>query len=249
MASTLPVSELRLVPVSELREWERNPRRISDTRFEALKRSMQADPDMLSARPVIALPDGRVFAGNMRLRAAVELGWESIPTVYADLDETRAATWALRDNNPYGEWDDEPLAVIVSELERAGVDPLLTGFSQDDFDALIASLEDTTPVDRGEELSLADVSIGDPSHACERGDRWRVGPHLLIVEPVYDGWARWTKELSGDDLFVPYPTPTLPLTKRANTTRLVLVQPDPWLAGHLLDKYAAVKGDEEVAKL
>lgn len=244
------VTDVREVPVAELREWERNPRRITDSRFEALKASMKSDPAMLSARPVIALPDGRVVAGNMRLRAAAELGWETIPTVYADLDETRAATWALRDNNPYGEWDDEPLVELLRELEAAGADVLLTGFSNDDLDRLIASVGgDGAPEDRGLELALADVSIGDPIHECASGDLWRVGPHLLIIEPVYDGWSRWASHLRGDDLFVPYPTPTLPLTVRAGVNRLVMVQPDAWLAGHVLDKYAAVKGEDEVEKL
>jgi hypothetical protein len=29
----------------------------------------------------------------------------------------------------------------------------------------------------------------------------------------------------------------------------VMVQPDPWLAGHLLDKYAEIHGEGEVEKL
>jgi hypothetical protein len=47
-------------------------------------------------------------------------------------------------------------------------------------------------------------------------------------------------------LFVPYPTPTLPLTQRSATRPLLMVQPDTWLAGHVLDKYAAVRGEDAV---
>jgi hypothetical protein len=56
-------------------------------------------------------------------------------------------------------------------------------------------------------------------------------------------------ELHDDDLFVPYPTPTLPLTQRATRQRLVMVQPDVWLAGHVLDKFASVRGDDAVSKV
>ena len=57
------------------------------------------------------------------------------------------------------------------------------------------------------------------------------------------------RSLAEDALLVPYPTPIVALTARARARRIVMVQPDPWLAGHLLDKYAQVYGDEAVAPL
>lgn len=250
MAVAGAVTEVLDVPVEELTLWERNPRKISPAALEALVASLVNDPSMMRARPVIALPDGRVIAGNMRLRAAIELGWPTVPTVYADLDETTATTWALRDNNPYGEWDEPALADLLAELRAADVDLALTGFSEQALDELLATFDrPDPPADRGTGLALADVSIGDPQHACERGDRWRVGPHLLIVAGVYDGWPEWLPELADGDLLVPYPTPTLPLTGKAERHRLVMVQPDAWLAGHVLDKYAAVRGEAEVERL
>lgn len=72
-------------PVVGLRPHERNPRSITKQRLAALKADLEADPDMLRARPLIVLPDGRVIAGNQRLRAVQELGWETVPVVYADL--------------------------------------------------------------------------------------------------------------------------------------------------------------------
>lgn len=241
------VSEVLNVSVDELRLWDRNPRRISQAALDQLAASLLADPEMLRARPIIALPDGRVIAGNMRLRVALELGWPTVPTVYADLDEHTAATWALRDNNPYGEWDEPALADLLNELREAQVDLGLTGFSEQALDELLATFDgDGVPTDRGTALALADVSVGDPRHECEAGHTYRVGPHVLVVTSVYDGWPAWRDLLSPDDLFVPYPTPTLPLTSRADRQRLVMVQPDTWLAGHVLDKYAAVHGEDTV---
>ena len=244
------MTEVRDVPLEELRLWDRNPRKISQAALDSPIASLVADPSMMRARPVIALPDGRVIAGNMRLRAAEQLGWPTVPAVYADLDEPTATTWALRDNNPYGEWDEPALADLLNELRQADVDLGLTGFTEQALDDLLATFDHPgPPADRGTELSLADVSIGDPKHECERGDRWRVGPHLLVVAGVYDGWPTWLRELEEGDLLVPYPTPTLPLTDKAQKQRLVMVQPDRWLAGHVLDKYAAVRGEGEVERL
>lgn len=60
-------------PLEALRPWAKNPRKISKQRLEQLKRALAAEPEMLAARPLIALPDGTVIAGNQRLRAAGEL--------------------------------------------------------------------------------------------------------------------------------------------------------------------------------
>ena len=51
-----------------------NPRTIKDERFENLCRSIEADPEFLNHRPVLAMADGTIYAGNMRYRAAQHLG-------------------------------------------------------------------------------------------------------------------------------------------------------------------------------
>ncbi len=96
---------------------------------------------MLWARPLIALPDGTVICGNQRLLAARELGWQTIPTITVDLDRDRARLWALRDNNQYGEWDEQALAELLGELAADGVDLALTGFQSRDLDRLLAGLD------------------------------------------------------------------------------------------------------------
>lgn len=250
------VGTVERVPVGTLRLWDQNPRRIDPERLETLKLSMANDPQMLRARPLIALPDGRVIAGNQRLRAALELGWEDIERVVADLDEDTATTWAIRDNVGYGEWDDEGLASILYGLVARDIDLDLTGLAPEERDALMAAAAadvDPPPAPpanpRGENLAKADVSIGEPEHRPVAGEAWRVGPHVLVIEAVYDGWDRWVDRLEEGMLLAVYPTPTLPLTRRADRHRLVMVQPDEWLAGHLLDKYEAVRGPGLVERL
>ena len=76
--------------LERLRVWPGNPRRITEARLDDLKRALEADREMLGARPLLALPDGLVFAGNQRLRAARELGWQTIPVLFLDLDPERA---------------------------------------------------------------------------------------------------------------------------------------------------------------
>jgi ParB-like chromosome segregation protein Spo0J len=71
--------------VADLRPSDRNPRTISTSRFENLKRSLQQDRTFLAARPLLVNTyPGReniVIAGNMRLLAAQDLGWDEVPVV------------------------------------------------------------------------------------------------------------------------------------------------------------------------
>ena len=43
----------------------------------------------------------------MRLHAARELGWKTIPTVFVDVDDLTAATWTFLDNRQFGENDED----------------------------------------------------------------------------------------------------------------------------------------------
>lgn len=140
--SLTPKPTIQLVDVTKLRPWDRNPRTITEERFNALKRHLEAEPEMLRARPLIALPNGRCVAGNMRQRAAAALVDEGstrfleaypkgrVPTFVVDLDEARATQWAIRDNAGYGEDDEQLLAELLYELEQAGNDLDLTGLEE-----------------------------------------------------------------------------------------------------------------------
>lgn len=111
---------VREVPVSALSVWERNPRRLSREGWERLLASLRMDPDLMWARPLIATEDGTVIAGNMRLRAVIELGWSTVPCVVVDGE--RATRIAIKDNVQVGEWDEELLAELLHEME-AELDP------------------------------------------------------------------------------------------------------------------------------
>ncbi|MBV8431306.1 MAG: ParB N-terminal domain-containing protein [Acetobacteraceae bacterium] len=102
-------SAVARVPLTQLHPAPWNPRHIKDPRFDQLCRSMEADPDFLWQRPVLATQDGTVFAGNMRLRAAQQLGWTDIPAILCDIPEQLAKERALRDNNQFGEWLSAPM--------------------------------------------------------------------------------------------------------------------------------------------
>ena len=104
--STRPISEPlpEQVPLLALTPAPRNPRSIKDERFQNLCRSLEADPEFLQLRPILATADGTIFAGNMRYRAAQQLGWETILAILVDIPEALAKERALRDNAQWGTW-------------------------------------------------------------------------------------------------------------------------------------------------
>lgn len=124
-------------PLAALHESEENPREITDERFEALKYALAADPDMLTARPIIATPSGEVVCGNMRLRALSEMGWTEAPVFVKDLSPAKRREWMLRDNQEYGDWVPEELAALVKAHQDEAGDLKLLGFSEPRVDGLL----------------------------------------------------------------------------------------------------------------
>lgn len=177
------------VAVDDLRPHPRNPRKITPARLEALERVLAADPEMLQARPLIALPDGTVVAGNQRHRAATSLRdkgderFQTVPTVYADLDEDRAIEWALRDNEGFGERDNALTAQLLEELAGRGRNLELTGLTSDAVTRLLADL--------ARSRVHPDAIPKPPSEPASRlGEMYELGPHLLLCGDAFDAEAR-----------------------------------------------------------
>jgi ParB-like chromosome segregation protein Spo0J len=177
--TTAAVSALEEARLERLRCWPENPRTIRPERLEQLKRALAADPEMLEARPLLALPDGTVIAGNQRLRAARELGWATIPVVTVDLEPERARLWALRDNNPYGDWDEPALAELLAELAGDGVDLALSGFAPGEIDRLLAGIGPASDPDEAPPLPEAEAE-------SEPGEIYELGPQRLACGDARD---------------------------------------------------------------
>lgn len=125
------------IKLSKLRLLPDNPRQINDENFERLKRDLQDDPEFLDKRPVLVNKTDEgliVYAGNMRTRAAIDLGWEDIPCIVDEnLSDEVMRKRALRDNQEYGEWDMDILANEWSlELESLDL-PELTAPKLDEI--------------------------------------------------------------------------------------------------------------------
>lgn len=149
MAEAAVEQTLSWVHPSELKEAVENPREIAPDRYAALKHSLQHDPEMMKARPIIVdARRGDVVCGNMRLRACTELGWEKVPVFLKEFEsDAQRREWMLRDNQEYGNWVPDELAALVSMHEQEGGDVKLLGFADQELRDLMSLNEPDLPDD------------------------------------------------------------------------------------------------------
>lgn len=100
--------------ITEIKPNPRNPRIIRDEKFKKLVKSLQDFPEMLEKRPLVVFTDvdGKyvVLGGNMRLKAANEIGLKKLPIIIADdWTEEQKNQFLIKDNVGFGEWDFEQL--------------------------------------------------------------------------------------------------------------------------------------------
>jgi hypothetical protein len=105
---TLPLSKIEQNK-GQVAGLPRNPRIIKDHRYNALKKSIEDFPEMLSLRELIVYPliNGNYIciAGNMRLAAMRTLKFTETQCKVLDKDTpvSRLAEIAIKDNNAFGE--------------------------------------------------------------------------------------------------------------------------------------------------
>lgn len=96
--------------ITEIKANPKNPRIIKDDKFAKLVKSIKEFPQMLEKRPLVCFTDTDkkfvVLGGNMRLKAAKEVGLKELPILLADdWTEEQKAQFLIKDNVGFGEWD------------------------------------------------------------------------------------------------------------------------------------------------
>jgi DNA modification methylase len=157
------------VKISAIKANSKNPRVIKDDKFKKLVQSIREFPQMLEKRPLVCFTDvdGKyvVLGGNMRLKAANEVGLKELPILLADdWTQEQRDEFLIKDNVGFGEWDWDQLANEwdADKLDEWGLDvPNFDGevleAEEDDFD--------TTP-------PLEPITV--------LGDLYEIGEHRLL---------------------------------------------------------------------
>ena len=162
-------------PIDSLIPYARNAKQHSDAQVAQIAASIR---EFGWGAPILVDGQNNVIAGHGRLLAARKLGMTDVPVVPLEhLTDTQRRALILADNK-IGEnasWEDELLGIELAELKEAGFDLGLTGFSPEEWEALIAGENTTdglTDDDAVPEVTETPIS--------KTGDVWLLGEHKLL---------------------------------------------------------------------
>lgn len=194
MSESIAGLRIEMRPVEALIPYARNAKRHSDTQVAQIAASIR---EFGWGAPILVDGKNNVIAGHGRLLAARKLGMTAVPVVPMDhLTDTQRRALILADNK-IGEnaaWDEDLLGLELAELNAAGFNLALTGFTPEEWNALIAgdeaSKEGLTDEDDVPEVEAEPVS--------RPGDLWLLGEHKLLCGDATR--AEEVRALLGDEL-------------------------------------------------
>lgn len=162
--------KLKAVSVSELKDYENNPRKNK----KAVAAVAESIRQFGFKNPIIIDKNGVIIAGHTRKAAAQKLGLETVPCIVADdLTPEQAAAFRLADNKTgeLAEWDFDKLAEEVKALADFSVDLSAFGFDLSEFE------------ERQEVEEVEDSEEGEAQEIVPRmraGEVWQLGRHRLM---------------------------------------------------------------------
>ncbi len=121
--------------------------------------------------------DNTILAGHGRLAAALKLGLKKVPCVKENhLTETQKRAYIIADNklSLNAGWDNELLAVELSELEGADFNLDLLGFDEAELSSIFDADKDVSDDDFDVEKELEEPCFS------KTGDIWLLGKHRII---------------------------------------------------------------------
>lgn len=118
-----------------------NPRQDlqpGDSEYEKLKRSIE---EFGYVEPIIWNEEtGRVVGGHQRLKVMKDLGFETVKVSVVNLPESREKALNIALNKIEGRWDMQKLKDLLQEIDTGEFDITLTGFSEDELENLMATI-------------------------------------------------------------------------------------------------------------
>ncbi|MBQ9664826.1 MAG: DNA modification methylase [Oscillospiraceae bacterium] len=169
-------AELKVLPISVLKPAEYNPRKKlkpGDKEYEKIKNSIE---EFGFADPLVVNADMTIIGGHQRLNVAIELGYTEVPCAVVDVDKTREKALNIALNKITGEWDEQMLADLLTDLKEADYDLDYTGFDAPEVDQLFSNIYDKKVKENDFDV---DKELKQPCFS-QLGDLWYLGRHRVV---------------------------------------------------------------------
>ena len=154
-----------------------NPRKSlqpGDIEFEKIRRSIQ---EFGYVDPIIVNKDYTIIGGHQRATVLKALGYTEVDVVIIEVDKVKEKALNIALNKISGEWQMDKLKELLLELEQQ-IDLGITGFDEEEFKELLASMDTQQAVDDDFDVDAALEEIEEPT--SKRGDIYILGPHRLM---------------------------------------------------------------------
>lgn len=166
--------KIQEIEIEKLIPYARNSRTHSDDQVAQIAASIK---EFGWTNPILVDGEAGIIAGHGRLAAARKLGLKKIPVIeLSHLSPTQKKALIIADNKLAlnAGWDNQMLALEFEELEIEGFDLALTGFGNDEIDAL-------KPEQVTEGLTNEDAVPDVPDEPKTKpGDIYQLGNHRLM---------------------------------------------------------------------
>ena len=166
--------EIEYLETEKLVPYARNSRTHSDEQVQQIMGSIK---EFGFTNPILVDAEGLIIAGHGRTMAAQRLGMKEVPCLrLGHLTESQKKAYVIADNKLAlnAGWDDEMLRLELADLQDADFDLSLTGFDDEELNALLAAAveEGLTDEDAVPDVPETPVTI--------EGDVWVLGNHRLM---------------------------------------------------------------------
>jgi len=164
--------KIELVQVSKLTPYVNNSRTHTEEQIAQIVASIS---EYGFTNPVLIGTDNDIIAGHARVQAARSMSMKSVPCIrLGHLTDEQKRAYVIADNKLAlnAGWDDDMLRLELEALKDLDFDISLTGFTQEEFEAMfeVEELED--------DIDTVPLPPKDPR--TKQGEVWVLGRHRLM---------------------------------------------------------------------
>jgi hypothetical protein len=196
-------NQFKIWDISKLVPYAKNSRTHSDEQVTEIARSIE---QFGMTNPILVDEDHGIVAGHGRLMACLKLGLKEVPViVLTGLSESQKRAYVIADNRlaEKAGWDFDILAQELTDLQDDGFDLDLVGFSDVEFDKIIADLNspdvDSTPEDDEEQDNSANTEV--EKSIVKFGDVWTIDSSNVIYVVDKKDYVKYQSKANSTSIF------------------------------------------------
>jgi len=173
--------DIRKIPANKLNPAKYNPRKDlqpGDAEYEKLLRSVEefgyVEPVIWNSRT------GNIVGGHQRFKVLLHLGYSEIDCVVVDMDEYREKALNVALNKISGAWDIEKLYDVLTDIERSGISPAITGYEVSEIEKMYQEVQRTRGEIVEDDFDAESEAAAIETPVTQLGDIWLLGKHRLM---------------------------------------------------------------------